>query len=447
MRLLIIGGSDAGTSAALRARELDDQVEVTVALADDFPNFSICGLPFFLSGETPDWRSLAHRTEFDGIEILKGHRIREIDVAGRSVTAETGAGTSALTYDRLIVATGASPVRPPLRGIDLPGVHLLHHMMDGFELQSRLASDPVPRTAAIVGAGYIGIEMADALIHRGLEVSLISRTDPVFPTVDAAFGQPIAAELQRNGVQVFAGREVNAIEANGNQRIVCTADGLRVSADVVLVAVGTRPEAGLAVAAGAATGERGALRVDRQMRTQLPQVFAAGDCVETWHRVLERPTWLPLGTTAHKQGRITGENALGNTRSFAGSVGTQTVKVFSLVAARTGLLEREARAAGLNASTTEITGWDHKAYYPGAEELRIRIVGDRRTGRLLGGQILGSVKSEVSKRIDVLASALFHGMDVEGISDLDLSYTPPLSSPWDPIQMAAQAWSRENGFR
>jgi NADPH-dependent 2,4-dienoyl-CoA reductase/sulfur reductase-like enzyme len=178
------------------------------------------------------------------------------------------------------------------------------------------------------------------------------------------------------------------------------------------------------------------------METNLPAIYAAGDCVETWHHLLGRPTYLPLGTTAHKQGRIAGENAVGGTREFAGTLGTQVVKVFDLVVARTGLRDDEAAQAGFDPFTVEVTTWDHKVYYPGAHEVRIRVTGDRETGRLLGAQMIGHVHAEVAKRIDVVATALFHGMRVEELNDLDLSYTPPVSSPWDPVQMSAQAWTR-----
>jgi NADPH-dependent 2,4-dienoyl-CoA reductase/sulfur reductase-like enzyme len=180
------------------------------------------------------------------------------------------------------------------------------------------------------------------------------------------------------------------------------------------------------------------------METGIPGVYAAGDCVETWHHVLQRYTYQPLGTTSHKQGRVAGENAAGGSREFAGSVGTQVVKIFEMAVARTGLGFGEAYHAGFNAATTESTFWDHKAYYPGAEEMRLRVTGDPISGKLLGAQIVGHWKSEVAKRIDVFATALFHGMTVDGLNDLDLSYTPPLSSPWDPVQMSAQAWLREN---
>jgi NADPH-dependent 2,4-dienoyl-CoA reductase/sulfur reductase-like enzyme len=192
-----------------------------------------------------------------------------------------------------------------------------------------------------------------------------------------------------------------------------------------------------------ALGERQAIGVTRRMETSVPDIYAAGDCVETWHRLLGRPTYLPLGTTAHKQGRVAGENAVGGRREFAGSLGTQVVKVFDVVVARTGLRDVEAQQAGCDPLTVESTSWDHKVYYPGAHELRMRVTGDRRTGRLLGAQMVGHVQGEVAKRIDIFAAALYAGMAVDELNALDLSYTPPVSSPWDPVQMSAQAWIKQ----
>jgi NADPH-dependent 2,4-dienoyl-CoA reductase/sulfur reductase-like enzyme len=207
--------------------------------------------------------------------------------------------------------------------------------------------------------------------------------------------------------------------------------------------VGVRPDTRLAVAAGVQTGVREALRVDRHMCTNLPDVLAAGDCVETWHRLLEAPAYLPLGTTAHKQGRIAGETAVGGDRAFAGSLGTQVVKVFELAVARTGLRDQEAAAAGFDPVTVGSVQYDHKAYYPGAHQLHIRMTGDRTSGQLLGAQLVGHQDAEVAKRIDIPAGALFHHMTVDGLNDLDLSYTPPFGSPWDAIQLAAQDWVRQ----
>ena len=212
------------------------------------------------------------------------------------------------------------------------------------------------------------------------------------------------------------------------------------TADLVLVAVGVQPDTALAHTAGVKLGVHGAISVTRHMETNVEYIYAAGDCVETWHRMLQHPTYLPLGTTAHKQGRVAGENAVGGQRVFAGSLGTQVVKVFDLACARTGLTEMEARAAGYDPYTQELVTWDHKRYYPGAQELHVRLTGDRQSGRLLGAQIVGHWQAEVAKRIDIFATALFHEMTIDAMNDLDLSYTPPLSSPWDPVQVAAQAW-------
>lgn len=441
MKFLIIGGSDAGISAALRAREIDHNAAITVVLADGYPNFSICGLPFFLSGETPDWHQLAHRTEFEGIELLLWHTAVAIDPTAHTVAVvDREERRKTLPYDQLLIATGAGPLLPEIPGIDLLGVFTLHTMDDSFAVHRRLM-EANPRSAVIVGAGYIGVEMADALVHRGLQVTLAGKTKSVLATVDPELGDIIGDELRRHKVEVRTNVEVTGIESSNCLRVSGT-NGFEQSADLVLVAAGVKPASHLALQAGISTGQKGAIQVDTAMRTNIPDIYAAGDCVETWHRVLQQYKYLPLGTTSHKQGRVAGENAVGGNKHFAGCVGTQVVKVFNLVAARTGLREHEAKAAGFNPITIETAAWDHKAYYPDAREMRVRVTGDADTGKLLGAQIVGHWRSEVSKRIDIFAVALFHGMSVEDFSDLDLSYTPPLSSPWDPVQIAAQAWRR-----
>jgi NADPH-dependent 2,4-dienoyl-CoA reductase/sulfur reductase-like enzyme len=431
MRLLVIGGSDAGIAAALRARELDPTVEATVVVADAFPNFSICGLPYYLSGDVPDWRDLAHRTTSDleaaGIQLLLDHTAQAIEPAGKQVTVTSQhGGERQLGYDELVIGTGAVPVRPPIDGLDLPGVHVLHTMADTFALHQALAAGA--GSAIIVGGGYIGLEMAEAFTARGLAVTLVEQAPAVMPTVDLELGRLLGEELGRNDVEVVNDVTVKAIHRDAARLTVAGEPDFAAAADLVLVVVGVRPDTDLAVAAGVETGVRGALRVDRRMRTNLPDVFAAGDCVETWHRLLEAPTYLPLGTTAHKQGRIAGETAVGGTAEFAGSLGTQVVKVFELAVARTGLRDQDAAAAGLDPVTVGSVEFNHKAYYPGAHRLHLRITGDRTSGRLLGAQLVGHQDAEVAKRIDIPATALFHHMTVDGLSELDLSYTPPFGS-------------------
>jgi len=454
MHIVAIGGSDAGISAALRARELDPLSDVTVVVADAYPNFSICGIPYYVSGEVTHWRNLAHRTAADleatGMALRLDTLATQIDAGAHKLAVRSIDGTEdRLSYDALVVGTGAVPVRPPIEGLDVLGpeqaVHLLHSMGDTFAVMSTL-EERSPRSAVIVGAGYIGLEMAEALVLRGLSVTQMEQLTEVLPTVDKELGALVHAQLVEQGVDVRTTTTVRRIERAGTRLevIATTAEGteVRCVTDMVLVVVGVRPDVELAASAGADLGLRGAIAVDRQMRTSLPDVFAAGDCVVTHHRLLGS-TYLPLGTTAHKQGRVAGENALGGDREFAGSLGTQVVKIFDMVAARTGLKDHEARTAGFDPLTVEFEGDDHKAYYPGSHRVRLRYCGDRQTGKLLGVQLFGHRHAEVAKRVDIAAAAIFSGMTVDAVSDLDLSYTPPLGSPWDVVQGGAQAWVRE----
>lgn len=444
-RLLIIGGSDAGISAALRARELSPEVQVSVVVADRYPNYSICGIPYYLSGEVRSAADLAHRKAADieatGVHLLLDHRAESVDAKARTVSVRDPQGRSeAIGYDRLILATGAVSVLPDIPGLDLPGVFPLRWIGDTLAIEEYMEARR-PASATLVGGGYIGMEMAEALTRKGLEVTVVEYAPSVLTTVDADLGAQVRETLIRHAVRVVNGVGVEAIVSQAGRLQTRGTGGFTQTSDMVLVVVGARPMAELAASAGVPTGLHGAFKVNRRMQTGVPHLYAAGDCVETWHHLLERYTYLPLGTTAHKQGRIAGENAVGGAREFAGSLGTQSVKIFDLVVARTGLNDRDAKAAGLAPLSVDTEAWDHKAYYPGARPLKIRVTGERDTGRLLGAQILGHYGTEVSKRIDVFATALFHGMDVDGLNDLDLSYTPPLSSPWDPIQMSAQNWS------
>jgi NADPH-dependent 2,4-dienoyl-CoA reductase/sulfur reductase-like enzyme len=460
MHLVMIGGSDAGISAALRARELDPSADVSVMVADAYPNFSICGIPYYVSGEVARWRDLAHRTladlEATGLSLRLDTTARRIDAGDRKLLVTGPGGEDLVPYDQLIIGTGAVPVRPPIAGLDGPaalgpgdGVHLLHSMGDTFALM-RTLEESAPAAAVIVGAGYIGLEMAEALTARGLSVTQMEQLPEVLPTVDPSLGALVRAQLAGHGVDVLTGTTVRQVSRArsgqaGRLRIDATsADGSPVTrlADLVLVVAGVRPDASLAADAGAALGTRGAIAVDRGMRTSVPGVLAAGDCVTTYHRLLG-DSYLPLGTTAHKQGRVAGENALGGNREYAGSLGTQVVKIFDQAAARTGLRDHEAAAAGFDPFTVESQADDHKAYYPGSHPIAMRVTGDRVTGQLLGVQLFGHRNAEIAKRIDIAATAIFHGMTVDAVSDLDLSYTPPLGSPWEALQLGTQAWLRD----
>ncbi|MCC2031052.1 FAD-dependent oxidoreductase [Microbacterium allomyrinae] len=455
MHIVAIGGSDAGISAALRARELDPSVDVTVVVADAYPNYSICGIPYYFSGDVQPWKSLAHRTHADleatGMRLRLDTLATRIDVAGRQLTVQDEHGESVIDYDELIVGTGALPAYAGIAGLDQlgpdDGVHVIHSMSDTFALDTHL-TERDPRTAIIIGAGYVGLEMAEGFTARGIAVTQLQRGAEVLSTLDPELASLVHAELIEHGVAVHTNTTVRAVEK--------TATGLTVraehegqpvtySADLVLAVVGVRPNTSLLEDAGATLGAGKAIAVDEQMRTGVPHVFAAGDGVVTHHRLLG-VTYLPLGTTAHKQGRTAGENALGASARFAGSVGTQVVKVFDVVAARTGLRDHEAVAAGYLPASAQTVADDHKRYYPGAQPISIRITGDTDSGLLLGAQLVGRRGTETAKRVDTYATALFAGLTVDQISDLDLSYTPPLGSPWDAVQVATQAWSRANSL-
>lgn len=446
-RIVIVGGSDAGISAAIRAREIDPELRPTVFVADRFPNFSVCGLPFFLSGEITDWKTLAHRNAADiealGIDLRLEHRVNRIDPGKREISYSTPGGEACrMPYDNLVLGIGATSARPAFPLDSVPGVFFLRWMHDAFAVNDWLVNRQ-PRTAVVVGGGYVGLEMADALTVRGIDTTIIEYAPTVLQTLDPDFGQIIESELSNHGVRVATGSGVKSISRDADAITVIGSNGFKHVCDMVIVATGAVPETGLARDAGLSLGQRNAISVSRRMETSASCIFGAGDCVETWHRIMRRNTYMPLGTTAHRQGMVAGENAAGGNREFPGTLGSQVVKAFDKVAARTGLRDSEATAEGFEPFSVDGNYWDHKVYYPGATNIRIRITGDRHTGRLLGLQMVGERGAEVSKRVDVAATAIFNEMKVADLTNIDLTYTPPLSSPWDPVAQIAMVWSRK----
>jgi len=394
------------------------------------------------------WQDLAHRTREDlekaGIRLFLKHRALSIYNSEKTVEIIDELERKAFfAYDRLVLATGAAPRRLGIPGIDLPGVFFLRWMDDGLKIKNHLASKR-PQKIILIGGGYIGMEMAEAMLHRRLQVEVVERSQLLLKNVYPGFSRRIQTELESHGASIHTDFTVEKIELKGEKLHVIGSKGRPIRADMVLIAVGCLPQTELAASAGIRTGINGAIKVTRRMETNIPGIYAAGDCAETWNRVLNRYTYQPLGTVAHKQGRAAGENAAGGDKTFAGTLGTQSVKIMNLVYARTGLLAEEAVRAGYDPVSSRIETYDHKSYYPGASSLQLMITADKKTRRLLGAQVLGFVGAEISKRLDILATALYHQMAVDELEDLDLSYTPPLSSPWDPVQTAAQAWAQEH---
>lgn len=441
--MLIIGGSDAGISAALRARELNATIKITMILADEFPNLSICEIPYAVSKEVTQWQNLAHRTVDDlkayDIDFYMNTWATAIDAENHTVTAMRGDDQLTFTYDKLMVGTGAVPKELPIAG-EGAGIHVLHTMGDFFDIEAQLVQHQ-PKRAAIVGAGYVGIEMAEALTRRDVSVTLVQRGSEVLSTVEPDLGASVHDALTDNGVTVLTDETITEIQATeaGYHLIGSTTDD---AFDFVLVVVGVRPNSELLINAGATVTNQNAVVVDDQMRTNLPDVYAAGDLVQTKHRLLGE-TYLPLGTTAHKQGRIAGANIVGRESHFAGIIGSQVLRAFDVIVARTGLLPNEATAAGFTAITTIAVVDDHKGYFPGAEKMTIRVTADKESHKILGAQLVGKYGSEVAKRADVFATAIYNGMTVEAFSDLDLTYSPVVGAPWDAVQAAVQLLEAE----
>ncbi|MFG2149591.1 FAD-dependent oxidoreductase [Streptomyces sp. NPDC048696] len=444
-RLVVIGGDATGMSAASQARRLKGpgELEIVAFERGHFTSYSACGIPYWVGGDVPERDDLIARTPEEhrarGIDLRTRTEVLEIDTAGRRVRArdlESGEeyGTS---YDKLVIATGARPVRPRLAGIDAPGVHGVQTLDDGQALLDTLRSTP-GRRAVIVGAGYIGVEMAEALLHRDYEVTVVTRGEQPMSTLDADMGRLVREAMDGMGITTVTGAEVTKILTgdDGRVRAVATEDA-EYPADVVILGIGVEPQTELARAAGLPLGEYGGLLTDLAMRVRGHEdIWAGGDCVEVLDLVSGRERHIALGTHANKHGQIIGSGVGGGYATFPGVVGTAVSKVCDLEIARTGLRERDAREAGLQFVTATIESTNSAGYYPGAALMTVKMLAERRTGRLLGVQIVG--RDGAAKRVDIAAVALTAGMTVEQLVTLDLGYAPPFSPVWDPVLVAAR---------
>jgi len=451
-RLLIIGADAAGMSAAAEARRLAKELRIVAFDRGNAASYSQCGLPYLVGGVVADTSRLIARTveQFaaQDITVHLGHEVTAIDPA-RGIASGRALPDGVEwdePYDRLVIATGASPVRPPgVPGLDLDGVFVLDVLEDALALQTYLQQHS-PQHAVIVGGGYIGLEMAENLVRLGLSVRLIQRGEHLFPSLDVDMALPLAQELARYGVDLsLCDSVLEACEGAHGRVVDVHTNAGDLPADLVLLATGVSPNVALAQTAGIVCGSTGAIAVDDYQRTNVPGIFAAGDCAEHWHRLLRRPAWVPLGTTANKQGRIAGRNAAGGDATFDGIVGTAITRLFDLEIGRTGLSEREARAEGIACQSTTLDSTDHAGYLPDAQPLTVKLVAESGSGRLLGAQAVG--RAGVAKRIDVLATALYAGLTLADLPRLDLAYAPPFNSVWDPLQVTATSLLRQGAMR
>lgn len=436
-RLVIIGGVAGGATAAARARRVDEHADITVVERGPYVSYANCGLPYFIARDIEERSALLLQTPegFDRryrVKVLVDTEALEVDREGKRVRVRGPQGESWLAYDRLILAQGSNPVMPPIPGVDAPHVFRLWTVLDMDRLD-RFINDLAPKTAVVVGGGFIGLEMAEALHKRRLTTTVVELLPTVMSLMDREFGVQIATELARNGVSVITGVGVKAV--HGDEKSVELTDGRRVPADLVLFSVGARPELTLAKRAGLETGTSGGLRVDANLRTSDPSIFAAGDMIEVEQKVSGHRVRVPLAGPANRQGRIAASNALGMRMSYRGALGTSIVRVFGATAAMTGLSERTAREADFDVGVAVIHKDHHAGYYPGAEELSLKIIYDRKTARLLGAQAYGH--AGVDKRIDVLATALHGRMTLHDLAELDLAYSPPYSAANDPVNLIA----------
>ena len=447
MRLVIVGGVAAGTKAASRARRVDPEMEITVYQEEPEPSISECGLPYFLSGVVDKRERLVARTPErfakQGIEVLVRHRVEKVDAAAKTLSVRDLARGEAFedSYDRLVVATGARAVLPPIPGADLDGVFKLRFLTDADEVRGYIQRRS-PERAVVVGGGYIGLEVAENLCRLGMEVSLVEGEDRVALAYGPEVSGRVEAELGEHGVRAFTGTRVEGFVGEERVRAVRFGDTEH-PADLVILGVGIVPCVDLVREAGAEIGPTGAIRVDARMKTSLPDVWAAGDCVETTNLVSGKPAWVPLGDTANQMGRVAGTNAVGGAGEgleFPGVLSTGIFKVFDLGVGKTGLSEEEAEAAGFEVVSAEVEVYDRAAYYPGADKVFLKLIADGQTGRLLGAESAGS---GADKLTDVCATAIWGELSYTDLVNIDLAYSPPYGPALSPVIQAATILSGE----
>jgi NADPH-dependent 2,4-dienoyl-CoA reductase/sulfur reductase-like enzyme len=443
-RLVVVGGDAAGMSAAGQARRRlgPDELEIVAFERGRATSYSACGIPYWIGGVVEREEQLVARSpeqhRRNAIDVRMRTEVVAIDLDAHTVHARDldDGREYHERYDDLVYATGSVPVRPPIPGIDASRVFGVQTLDDGAALRAALEDEV--RRVVIIGAGYIGLEVAEACQARGLDTSVVDQAATPMATVDPDMGELIADAVRDLGVTLVLSDGAAEIETgpHGEAVAVRTKSGRRLPADVVVLGLGVRPNVAVAEKAGIPLGTSGGIAVDHRMRTQADHVWAAGDCVESVHRLSGQRVVIALGTHANKQGRVAGINLAGGYATFPGVIGTGVTKVCEVEVARTGLSEAEASAAGYCVVTAAVDSTTRAGYFPGAEPIRLKLLAEKGSGRLLGAQIVG--RKDAAKRIDVLATAIWNEMDVHEILHLDLSYAPPFSPVWDPVLIAAR---------
>jgi NADPH-dependent 2,4-dienoyl-CoA reductase/sulfur reductase-like enzyme len=446
-RLVVIGGVAAGLSAASRVKRQCPEYEVIVFEKSPYVSYGACGLPYYIGGLVNDPMELiavpleTFRNK-RGLDVRVMHVAQSIDTERRLVAVKNLSDETEfeIAYDYLVISTGGYAVKPALPGVELEGVFFMRTLEDGIEL-NRFIKKRSPKKVAVIGGGYIGMEMVEAFREKGFQVTVVEKLPRVLSNFDIEISERVHMKLEEKGVKLILDSGVKALGGNSRVQEVVT-EGGTVDADVVLLGVGVRPQASLAKEAGIELGETGAIKVNEKMETNIPGIYACGDCAEAYHRILRRNVWIPLGDTANKQGRVAGANIAGENLTFPGIIGTAATKLFELELARTGLGEEEAKEEGFDIITSLIEAHTRAHYYPGRKPIMIKLIAERGTKKLIGAQAIGG--EGVAKRIDVFATAIWAGLTLDEIAWLDLTYVPPVAPVWDPILVAAQVGMKGN---
>lgn len=440
--LVIIGGDAAGMTAASKVRREQPAKKIMVFEKSRYTSYSACGIPYFISGTIPSAEQLIvrspeeFRTDYN-IDVRIMHKALEVDTKNKRIRVLNKELDEEFwqDYGQLLIATGGKPYCPDIPGHDADNAFGITTLKSGIKLENHIEKYK-PGTAVIIGGGYIGLEMAEALLIRGLKVTLVNRGPQVMNTLDPDMGAMVSQAVRNLGVTLYLDEELKDFEVTDKKITGVVTDKRTIPTDMVVFGMGSSPNTDFLKGSGIELGVRGAIKVNKQMQTNIPDVWAAGDCTETWHIVSQKHVYIALGTLANKTGLVAGSVIAGEKASFPGGVGTAVCKICNYEVARTGLLEKDLKKMGIPYATATINSKTRAHYYPNAKDITVKLLAERGTGRLLGGQIIG--EEDAAKRIDVLATALTHGLTVQNIIDLDLSYAPPFSPVWDPVQTAAR---------
>ena len=439
MRLVIIGGNAAGMSVASKAKRNRPELDIIVFEQGHDVSYSACGMPYNIADPESLVDSLVVRPasvfiEKEGVDLRLGHRVLSIDRKNHSVRGDTSEGDAfECTYDRLVIATGASSEMPEIPGIDAQGVVALKTLNDGRRIKSLLQGTSLS-SAVIMGMGYIALEMAEALRKRGVGVAMIKPRKRILPWLHEDLAGVVRSELEKSGVELYAGHGIRSIE-KGASGLTVKADGVDLHCQMLLAAMGVRANSGMALDAGLEAGPENSISVDRFTRTSDPDIYAVGDCADAYHVVTGEKVWIPLALQANRSGRVAADNICGKTLELRGIAGTGVFKVFNLQVGRTGLNPQEAEAAGFDPAEIAMESRSRAHSHPGSKTIYLSMTGDKKSGRLLGVQMVG--EEGVAHRLDAVAVALYNKMTVDDFWQTDMAYSPPFSPAWDPLLTAA----------